>query len=287
MTALAFTATARLSPANQYFPMYVEPPITKSQWAELQKEAAQQQINFRNWILSPITAGDDSAYVSVKGSIDSRVANGENLMRIFSDYRDRYFARRDDPVLLAGYAYSGYKMDTAVGNWETGPGQNGCGCLYIAIGSNSVDMPHTYEASRIVFLCDARSEGDQPFKNLGLSLLQRNPDDWEVKFCFAEFLDFSDSAEDRSLGAQLLQQVIRHNPRDPRNYMLLGDQQLKFALVNKSVEDAEACTAFYRRYLESEPKNSPDVQTINIDIGTVNILIKKWTNQQTVSSGNG
>jgi len=151
------------------------------------------------------------------------------------------------------------------------------------IADKAVEMPHTYECARIVFLC-AYEADDGSIRTLGMSLLRRNPNDYEVKRCLAGLLVFSDSPEDRDLGAKYVQQVVKDRPTDPRRYALLASQQVKLALVGESIKNAEAGTSYYRLYLDSEPPESPDAKEFNEKIQIVNNLIKKWASQRTIGS---
>jgi len=210
-------------------------------------------------------SGDNAPYAEIRSRIDSQMCGGAGKVQALLNFQAVAASRPHDPEAQFGYAYAAWKIHESVNNLAK--------ILDVLEDSldrlESVPSPHTYDFVRLRFLIQSALMPKPEMLSVGKRLLDKDPNDLEVKYRFASLLmTVPDGAREKALALPVIDQLIKAEPADPNPYYLRGLVYIDSCNKNNNTytkPDVDAAETAFNKYIELAPANDywkPGVQQV-------------------------
>jgi len=230
--------------------------------AKIKKQVAAQQHDF-DWTRQAWTA-EDRPYMLVQAHVDQAIAQGQKPDSLLVQCRAEALAHPDDTKLLFRWAYAAYLAASQV---ELTPSQADLrletpGSIDSVQGFMIKKYVPSYQYARLLFLLLNFNSIDSRTEYLGDRLLQRNPNDKEVKYDMILFRSWDSRPSVRQQAQQEAEQLAQQG--SPEGYWILANIYYRMWNVSKMPPTdtartqpiAEKAVAALRRYVQLAPLQS-------------------------------
>lgn len=220
------------------------PPHTAQRWGLFHPDG---------WMAEKWT-GDDKPYQKIRANIDKALSAGENPDRLAVAYEQKAQLHLKNPQAVYAWAYASWR---AIKSTTHDNNYNRLARVIVAMAE--LPSPKTYEFTRMHFLALAWVTERAELKDVGLRLLQQNPNDYSVKYQASGILTITFTGQDKVLALKYAQDLIQMRPNTADPYGLLGSIYLRSYDQNhtKNKEDGEKAASAYEEYLKRAPANDP------------------------------
>ena len=208
-----------------------------------------------HWTVIPWVA-DDAQFVAIRQHIDAMIAGGKKRSALLAAYKRAAQENPTDATAQFAWAYAAFRNYS-----KLEPGQSAASVVEgVTEGLEQPRVTKSYEYARMRWFFlqwnDRFRVLEQPILSaLARRLLQRNPNDFDLKYTFAYSLaeEFKTSNEARGYATQYLQKF----PSRPPAYYLMGHvYESSFGLWQRK-QDALTAQGYYRKFLaKAAPSNS-------------------------------
>jgi len=178
------------------------------------------------WVKEAWT-GSDAPYVNIRRSIDVELAKNSQPKRLRERYQITAAANPFDPQAQYAWAYAAV-MTREVGYYF--------GHRYLSDVSAALAQPRspkTYEYARLRFIILMRHGTWLQMKPLALRLLQRNPQDYNVKVHLVPLMAIRGSVSDQQKALVLAKQLVDFQPRRASAWGALGGHIERFLMTER------------------------------------------------------
>ncbi len=200
-----------------------------------------QHITDWSWINKPWT-GDSSPYVRVTRRIDAAFTDRKQIETGTQKYRDAAKANPLDPVAQYAWGYACF-----VGRPTSVPVE-GRDLSNVAMALSRPASPNTYEYARLRFIVTVRWRPYLQLKPLGIRLLKRNPEEYQVKRGLINLLVVGSKSE-RQQAVTYGQQLVRAYPNRAGSYASLGWAYDIMFNKQKEASTGDKAIADYRKFI--------------------------------------
>ena len=190
--------------------------------------------------------GDDRPYQAIRADIDSLAAAHKITAALLEQYKQKAAPQYANPQAVFRWAYAGYQMQKAHPLIYT-PYSVGGDYFYL------VPSPHTYNYARLRFLSSAADPGGPELAALGKRLLQRDPNDRDVRYCLVRCYRPGLSEKEKQEALTMAQDYMRRYPGTPAAYSTLADVYFSAWLVKRNPADGQKAVAAFQEYLRLGP----------------------------------
>lgn len=192
-----------------------------------------------SWTTEPWMS-DDRPYQAIRADIDSLVAKNKLTSALLEQYRREAAPKYTDPQALFRYAYAGYQMQ------RTHP------VIYSPYYGDifyHAPSPHTYNYTRLRFLSSARFHEEPQLVALGKRLLQRNPNDREVRYWLVQCYRPGLSEDEKKEALAQAQDYLHRYPGTPAAYSALASVYFSAWMIKRNRDDGQKAIAAFQEYL--------------------------------------
>ncbi len=248
-------------------------PVSAAALTPFQDAAAKNRWTiYHAWINAPWTA-DDRPYQALRDTIEQALAGGRKPADVVNDYQKAAKQQPGNALARFGYYYALYQAAIMPNFANQEEGQK-VGDLYLSIIKSP--PPHTYNYSRLAFLCQKYSLNDVNTINIGRRLLKQDPKDTSVEYALATVLAYSDAPADFAQAVALQKDLARRFPDSPKTAWLLGDIYYHTAYRSHSQADAERCIAAYQHVLDVAPPTPETRNNVRVTVLFIRNLETRW-----------
>lgn len=202
-----------------------------------------------SWVSEPWT-GNDQPFLKLKRQIDlaSKTQKPANLL---PRYKAVARLKPNDVQAQYAWAYCALKATWAKPDNEA----NLLGGVRLAL--SQAKSPHSYEFDRVRFMEAAPYPSDKRLRIMGDRLIKHNPKDWFLKQLQARVLLYVTGLEgaDGPRAIQLMQDVVKAQPRKANVYATLGGVYSQHSYVTRDPKEMQKAIDAYRKYLSLTSKN--------------------------------
>lgn len=203
--------------------------------------------------------GDNAPYATIRKSIDTAIAAGQNASIIVSRYAPEAQRSPSNAKVQFRWAYATYRAYVAEKISKAGLASlESSRKLYSAITAlQNARSPRSYDYTRLRFLMSVEHFPDRHLKDLGRRLLRRDPNDDSVKHRLLFVLErYPGSLEERHEAVALAQSLLKRQPSKVSYHATLAGAYMLLWEGTKSPSDADKAIANYRKYLQLAPPNA-------------------------------
>jgi len=194
--------------------------------------------------------GDDRPFQVARQDIDKAVASGRQADDLMKNYEKAVMQKPNDALAVFKWSYAAWLARNRFSNEDE---------QFKRIGKprealRNIAFPRPYQFARLRFLVEAWSpETPQFLIPVGDKLLQRNPQDYDVKYYLARLLLTSPNSKQRQRALTYIREFIAQKPQKASYHSLLGGFYFRQWEKSKSRADAANAIKAYKKYLELAP----------------------------------
>lgn len=238
-------------------------------------DAKKRLLTYYAWLNAP-WSDDDAPYSAIRQSIDQALATGQDAHAVYQRYKTQALQAPTDPKAVFGLTYAAYRAKTTPSSSSKTDVDDDLGNLYLLIANKKASLPHTYNYARLAFVSNAEGNADPKMKEIGLRLLQRDPNDHDVEYYVATVLNSSKDPIDRQRAVAYEEDLSRRTPHDPRLYRLLGMIHYNTAYLHHSQIEADQSIMAYQQYLGAAPPDRETEGQIRATIKFIQQVKERW-----------
>lgn len=213
---------------------------------------AQRQLDtYSSWLNAPWT-DNDQPYQRIRLSIDQAISHGANPFNLLKQRQKELEKAPGNFQTQFAYYYTAYQAVT----WPKRADDKGfdvllLGNLFIAI--IRTPHPHTYNYVRLAFLCGEYNFNDPNRKSVGLRLVQRDPNDYDVKYYTTNILVASPLPSDRAIAMKYANDLVTNYPNIASPHAMAGYIHYQSWLRSRNKRDSAEAISQYQQYLLLAP----------------------------------
>ncbi len=187
--------------------------------------------------------GDERPYIAIRDGINKDFLNGDLTVPYLSNLEQRWHKNEQSPFALFRWAYARYRSYAVRPHLPFTP-LPGRGAF------DEIASPHSYYYARIRFLTEASLGSHPELMEVGKRLLARNPNDFDVEYCFTNCFPQSMSASEKEAALAYSTHLIEKYPKKPDVYTTKAGIYFAYWIDHKSKQDAQDAILWYQRYLQ-------------------------------------
>ncbi len=205
-----------------------------------------------SWMIEAWT-GDNRPYHQIRAEADKVNNNPQSLDSTAKRLESDIERNPSDPKREYHWAYVTYKLAIASNPRDENKLVLSRDALHRA------NPPHSYDYTRLRFLIEATLFVGPQFNNfiaVGKRLMQRDPNDAEVKYQMVRILGDSPRAADQNTAVAYAESMVRQHPERGNYHANLAGAFLSRWLLSRNHSDAEKAMAEYQQYLKIAPPDA-------------------------------
>ena len=221
-------------------------PMTNS---ESRAESRRWLARRAEWTNGP-WSGDDRPFAAARNSIKAKASSGESLDADLEKLTRSVTAHPDNALNEFCYYYTMYQKLKQT----TNPDMEfviRCGEVDSLIVKHS--MPHTYNFSRIAFLCSVTGYQDPMLIDIAKRLVAHDPSDYVCKYQLVNLLLMRPAVSDKLLGLKYAQEIIKSQPNKSSPYAQIAFAHYELWQITHKESEARSAIATYHKYLQLVP----------------------------------
>jgi len=208
--------------------------------------------------------GDDKPYLEARTQIDRAILLGQNPSALLQSEEAKAKTNLNDSLAVFRWGYSACKVTFTqaklVDNMEL--------MSHVEPYLRTAPSPHTYNYSRLLFLGINYGSQDYDAKPLGERLLQRDPQDDDVKYqMIACLLGYNKRTKaDEAQAIALGQSLLKNHPKSLGVHAQIANTYMAIWSSSYKQADANRAIAEYRVYQSLLAPSDPDRKYIAVTI---------------------
>lgn len=222
-------------------------PPTPAQVAQARQDL---QIYY-SWINAPWT-DNDQPYQRIRLNIDQAISQGANPFVLVKQRQKELEKAPQDFQAQFAYYHTAYQAVT----WPKRADDRGFDVLLLGNLSTAIiraPHPHTYNYVRLEFLCGQYNFNNPKLKAVGLRLVHRDPNDYDVKYYTNNILVVSPSPADHAIALKYANDLVKNYPKMASPHAMAGYIHYQSWLRTKNKQEADEAVSQYQQYLRLAP----------------------------------
>lgn len=196
--------------------------------------------------------GSDVPFAKIRQEVKEVRTKGNLNKAYLKKLEEAANQRSDDAETQFRWGYAMLEAPYAGINLKSGPYSDYYSVVR-ALGRPK--SPHSYLYARLRFVLMSLEYEYAPLKNLGIRLLNRNPEDTPVKTYLISYLSDLGDVEERKLALKYAQQLVSKYPRWAGAYSILGSYYQTSFLRYDEIDAANKSIAAYQKFISLLPKS--------------------------------
>lgn len=205
-----------------------------------------------SWMIEAWT-GDNRPYRQSRTETDKVSSNPSSLDSIAKRLESDVEKNPSDPKREYQWAYATYKSAIVSNPRDENK------LILSRDALQRANPPHSYDYTRLRFLIEATLFVGPQYNNfiaVGKRLMQRDPNDVEVKYQMVKILGDSPRLTDQNMAVAYAESMVHQHPERGNYHANLAGAFLSRWLLFRNHSDAENAVAEYQRYLTIAPPDA-------------------------------
>lgn len=219
-------------------------------------------------------SGDEIPYKQFRISVDNAVQQGQSPAKLAEKYSDGK-QDRQHPLAVFRWAYPAYLAEKQKGFPERSQVMQDIRD-YMQYATD-FSPPHNYEYDHLRFLAITHNEPIMQLAIMGERLVQRNPEDYEVRYLWGECMSTSSEYARTKNSVDNARILVKTFPKDPIAQLLLAGIYGSFA-GEKKYQDSKTldqATVAYQEVLSLSKPGDKNYKAAQFYIDHM-LTMKKW-----------